>query len=253
MYFYYSKNIMSMYLLDNFRINEESCEFNFDYLINLLTQVRENNEYIYIDAQYINLRKKILSYKDFTPALHYNNVIHRIVISKRIDVLKLLDEYREGLVDWWAVLQSILLYHKDEANSLNELENLAWNGILNRNQTNIHIYFFIIPRLFVYTYNKFISLPLYHVNLYNIRKEFINQVLDPQTNCFPKDWMNHKEARELIIKIRANKYNSEDCLENRYIEYLQSEKEKKSKIVILSLFLPDSLRDVIKYIISSYL
>jgi hypothetical protein len=65
--------------------------------------------------------------------------------------------------------------------------------------------------------------------------------------------MNHKEARDLFIKLRTNKYNSENCLENRYLQYLQSEEEKKSKIVILSLFLPDSLRDVIKYNIASYL
>ena len=46
-----------MYLLDNYRINEDSCDSNFDYLVDLLTRVRDNDEHIMIDAQYINIQK----------------------------------------------------------------------------------------------------------------------------------------------------------------------------------------------------
>ena len=256
-----------MYLLDDYRVNEDSCDSNFDYLVDLLIRVRDNDQCITIDAQYINIRKCLLSYKDFTPALHYDGIIHRIVVSKRIDVLLLLDEYKDGLVNWWTVLQSLVSSYnephilqerlcdenKEERDVFfSELEKMAWDGILKRNQLDIHPYFFCIPRLFVYAYNYLYSLP-YHTNLYDLKKEFRNQILDPNINWFSKDWLNHKEAREIFIKIRNSYYSSDDCMENRYIQFIREEQEKQCKLTILSIFLPKSLRDIIKYTIASYL
>jgi hypothetical protein len=244
-----------MYLLDDYRVNEDSCDSNFDYLVDLLIRVRDNDQCITIDAQYINIRKCVLSYKDFTPALHYNSIIHRIVVSKRIDILILLDEYKEGLVDWWIVLQSLVSSYNEHhllQEEISELEKMAWDGILKRNQLDIHVYFFCVPRLFVYAYTHLYSLP-YHTNLYDLKKEFRNQLLDPNINWFSKDWLNHKEAREIFIKIRNSYYSSDDCIENRYIQFIREEQEKQCKLTILSIFLPKSLRDIIKYTIASYL
>jgi hypothetical protein len=65
--------------------------------------------------------------------------------------------------------------------------------------------------------------------------------------------MNHKEARVIFEKIRSSYYRAEDCLENRYIEYLKAEEEKKSRVSVVSMFLPNSLKEVAKYIVSDYL
>jgi hypothetical protein len=55
------------------------------------------------------------------------------------------------------------------------------------------------------------------------------------------------------LKIRNSYYSSEDCIENRYIQFIREDQEKQCKLTILSIFLPKSLRDIIKYTIASYL
>ena len=232
-------------LLDTYRINEDSCDSNFDYLVEAFKM--EHNESIYIDI--VDRHQTLLtSYIQFTPALHYSSLLHRIVKAKRTDVLELLDNYEDGLVHWWNVLHEAFFLKKDKQ----KIEKMAWDGILKRKQTDILITFFLHPTLFVYTYKRLLELD-YHPNLYDIRTEFLKQTLDPCTNCISKEWMNHKEARVVFERIRSSHYRSEDCLENRYIEYLKAEEEKKCKVAVVSMFLPSSLEEVVKYVMSDYL
>jgi hypothetical protein len=237
-------------LLDTHRINEDSCDSNFDYLVEVFEMARDHNKPVYIEI--VERRNMLLtSYIQFTPALHYNSLILRIVKAKRLDVLELLDQYEDGLVRWWNVLHEAFIYLREDEDK-EQIEKMAWEGILRRKQTDILITFFLHPGLFAYTYKRLTELD-YHSNLYEIRDEFRKQTLDPYTNCISKEWMNHKEAREVFEKIRSSYYRREDCLENRYIEYLKAEEEKKSRVAVASMFLPTSLKEVAKYIVSDYL
>ena len=237
-------------LLDTHRINEDSCDSNFDYLVEVFEMARDHNKPVYIEI--VERRNMLLtSYIQFTPALHYNSLILRIVKAKRLDVLELLDQYEDGLVRWWNVLHEAFIYLREDEDK-EQIEKMAWEGILRRKQTDILITFFLHPGLFAYTYKRLTELD-YHSNLYEIRDEFRKQTLDPCTNCISKEWMNHKEARVIFEKIRSSYYRAEDCLENRYMEYLKTEEEKKSRVAVVSMFLPNSLKEVVKYIVSDYL
>ena len=237
-------------LLDTHRINEDSCDSNFDYLVEVFEMARDHNEPVYIEI--VERHQTLLtSYIQFTPALHYNGLILRIIKAKRFDVLELLDNYEDGLVHWWNVLHEAFFFLKEDEDR-QKIEKMAWEGIMKREQTDILVTFFLHPGLFVYTYSELLRLP-YHHNLYDIIKEFKKQTLDPCTNCISKEWMNHKEARVVFERIRSSYYRAEDCLENRYMEYLKEEQEKKCKVAVVSMFLPSSLEDVVKYVMSDYL
>lgn len=232
-------------ILDTYQVNEDSCDYNFDYLVSFFTLAMNENKPVFIEMP--EGRTKLLtSYSQFTPALHYSALIHRIVVSKRIDVLRLLDEYQQGLVQWWNVLYEAFFNHTPE------IEKMAWNGILDKNQADIFIMFFLHPRLFSYTYTTLCTLP-YHTNLYELRNVFKTLTLDPCTNSISKDWMKDKEARDIFVKIRSSHYRADDCLENRYIEYLKEEQEKHYQADVISMFLPTSLNEVVKYVVHSYL
>jgi len=236
---------MNRFILDTHRINEESCDADFQYLIDVFTlaiQVQEPVVYIEVSS---HRTVPLKSYTQFTPALHYSALIHRLVKSNRTDVLDLLDQYQDGLVQWWNVLYEAFY-------SLPDLEKVAWDGILRRKQSDIHIMFFLHPKLFAYTYKSLCSLP-YHSNVYDIRSEFKKQALDPVTNSISKEWMLYDEARNVFEEIRSSHYRRDDCLENRYIEYLQTTQEKQYKVELIKLLLPDGLRDVITYIVNDYL
>jgi hypothetical protein len=234
-------------LLDTHRINEDSCDSNFDYLVEVFEMARDHNEPVYIEI--VDRRNMLLtSYIQFTPALHYNGLILRIIKAKRLDVLELLDQYEDGLVQWWNVLHEAFFLKEDKE----RIEKMAWDGILKRKQIDILVTFFLHPGLFVYTYKR-LSEMYYRPGLYGIIDEFQKKTLDPCTNLISKEWMKHKEARAVFEKIRSSYYRKEDCLENRYIEYLKEEEEKKSRVEVVSMFLPSSLKDVVKYIVSDYL
>jgi hypothetical protein len=236
-------------ILDVHRVNEDSCDYNFDYLVEVFEKARDPNEPVYIEVP--ERRNMILtSYIQFTPALHYEGLILRIVKAKRLDVLELLDQYEEGLVRWWNVLHEAFFYIKENEDK-ERIEKMAWKGILRRKQTDILITFFLHPGLFTYTYNRMSELD-YHSNLYDMKMEFRKQTLDPCTNCISKEWMSHKEAREVFERIRGMYYRREDCLENRYIEYLRGEEEKECRVAVVSMFLPSCLQDVIRYVVKSY-
>jgi len=242
---------MSNIFIDEELITKELFEDKFDYIENLLILRRPIFMIIYNTYKKQKEFIELQSYKNFTPLLQYHSLLIRIVRFNNIKLLNLMDEYEDGLIDWWRILEISRIYRDEiDIHICDEFEKLAWKGIREREQFTPGPLFFTTPNLFVYMYKEYLK--KMENNEYEYRKIYseIKENLK-QKNLFYNGWMEHKESRQIYEKIFYS--DNTNTLKQQYINFKIKEKENQAKCVILSIILQPELKDIIKYIIAPYL
>ena len=242
---------MSNIFIDEELITKEVFENKFDYIENLLSLRRPIFMIIY--NTYKNQQEiiKLQSYKNFSPLLQYYSLLIRIVRFNNIKLLNLMDEYEDGLIEWWRILEISRIYRNEiDVCICDEFEKLAWEGIRDREQFTPGPLFFTTQNLFVYMYKEYLKKiennEYEYTKIYSEIKENLKH-----KNLYYNGWMENKENRQIYEQIFYS--DNSNTLKQQYINFKIKEKENESKCVILTMILQPEFKDIIKYIIAPYL